>query len=93
MVRRGRYKYIHYVNFAPELFDLENDPEEAFDLARESRYTSLIEEFEAVLRGIVDPEAADKRARADQAALVERYGGREGVLRGGGSFGSPTPTD
>lgn len=35
MLRRGQHKYIHYVDFAPELFDLENDFDEAFDLARE----------------------------------------------------------
>ena len=93
MLRRGRYKYIHYVDFAPELFDLESDPEETFDLAREPGYNSLIEEFETALRGVVAPEAADRKARADQAALVERYGGREAVLSGGGYFGSPTPTD
>lgn len=28
MIRKGRWKYIHYVRFAPELFDLESDPEE-----------------------------------------------------------------
>ena len=28
MLRRGRFKYIHYTGFAPELFDLEDDPEE-----------------------------------------------------------------
>ena len=93
MLRRGRYKYIHYAGFAPELFDLENDPQEAFDLAREPGYTALIQEFESALRVVVDPEAADKKARADQAALVERYGGREAVLSGGGYFGSPTPMD
>ena len=93
MLRRGRYKFIHYAGFAPELFDLENDPQEAFDLAREPGYNSLIQEFDTALRGVVDPEAADRKARADQAALVERYGGREAVLSGGGYFGSPTPTD
>jgi len=31
-------------------------------------------------------EAADGNAGADQAALVERYGGREAVPSGGGSF-------
>jgi len=29
------------------------------------------------LRRIVDPIAADRQAKADQRALVERFGGRE----------------
>src|SRR5690606_18676501 len=28
MLRKGRWKYHYYVGFRPELFDLENDPEE-----------------------------------------------------------------
>ena len=70
-----------------------SDPSEAFDLARDSGYTALIRKFEAALREVVDPGAADRNAGADQAALVERYGGREAVLAKGGYFGSPAPTD
>jgi len=28
MIRKGKYKYIHYVEYAPELFDQQADPEE-----------------------------------------------------------------
>ena len=33
MLRDLRYKYIHYLNAAPQLFDLEQDPDEVRDLA------------------------------------------------------------
>ena len=35
MIRRGRYKYIHYVGMPPMLFDLEADPRERNDLGRD----------------------------------------------------------
>ena len=37
MIRHGRFKYIHYVGYAPMLFDLENDPHERRDLAADPR--------------------------------------------------------
>lgn len=33
MWREGRYKLIHYAGMEPQLFDLENDPDELSDLA------------------------------------------------------------
>ena len=33
LVRRGEFKYVHYVKYRPQLFNLENDPEETEDLA------------------------------------------------------------
>ncbi len=91
MLRRGRYKYIHYVGHAPELFDLEEDPEERRDLSRSPAHQSVLAALEARLRRVVDPEEADRRAKADQAALVERHGGREAVIAIGNSFASPPP--
>lgn len=93
MLRRGRFKFIHYEGFSPELFDLEADPEEESDLSKDPGCDSLLREFESILHGIVDPQEADRRAKADQAALVERHGGRDAVLSQRGYFGSPTPGD
>ncbi len=91
MIRRGNFKYIHYVDHAPELFDLEADPEELSDLAADPAHQNLLRELEAALREVVDPDEVDRRAKADQAALVERYGGREAVIAMGNSFASPPP--
>ena len=41
MFRRGRWKYHHYVRFAPELFDLGSDPEELRNLAADPRQKPL----------------------------------------------------
>jgi len=80
MIRRGRYKYIRYLGVGVELFDLEEDPEELIDLSREPGYAGLLREFDAALRQVVDPEDADRRAKADQRKLIERYGGRQAVI-------------
>jgi choline-sulfatase len=81
MLRKGRYKFNYYVGYRPELFDLVDDPEEATDLAEDPAFTSQCRDYEALLRTIVDPEAADRQAKDDQNAIVEFHGGREKVLR------------
>lgn len=91
MLRRGRYKYIHYVGLEPQLFDLEDDPDELWDLAASPAFRPLRDELERTLRTLVDPEAVDQRARADQRAMVERHGGVEAVLKRGTFGNSPVP--
>ena len=68
MIRNGRYKYIHYVGMTPMLFDLEADPNERKDLGGDPAFKRTIAECEVLLRTVVNPEAADKQARADQSA-------------------------
>lgn len=67
MLRGGALKYIHYVGYRPQLFDLAADPGERHDLAADPRQAGTLAMFEARLRAIVDPEGADRRAKADQA--------------------------
>jgi choline-sulfatase len=81
MIRKGRYQFIDYVGFAPELFDLEAEPEEFTNLAQDAAYTDTVQAFEGDLRAIVDPEDADRRAKAAQKALIESRGGPEEVMR------------
>ena len=91
MIRHGRFKYIHYVGMNAQLFDLEADPHETQDLADDPGFCGVVGRCEALLRKIVDPEAADKQARADQAVRIAELGGRETILKRG-SFGfSPAP--
>lgn len=91
MIRHGRYKYVHYVGLPPMLFDLEADSHERKDLACESAYKGVISECERRLRTIVDPEAVDRLARADQQACIERNGGKEAILKKGTFRYSPPP--
>ena len=91
MLVKGRFKYHHYVGYRPELFDLESDPGELQDLAHMPGYQSVVADFEKLLRAMLDPEAIDRHAKADQAALIERFGGREAALKLG--YPGETPAD
>lgn len=94
MIRRGQWKYVHYVGYAPELFDLDNDPEEMVNLAGDTRHAATLAELEAVLRAQLapdTPEAIDARAKADQGAHVDKHGGREVILGQAPIHGSPVP--
>ena len=89
MIRKGQFKLIHYVGFDCQLFDLENDPEETEDVSGTAEYAAVLTDLKVCLLDIVDPEAVDARAKKDQAALLERHGGRSAVISKG-TFG-PTP--
>ncbi|MFM0278084.1 DUF4976 domain-containing protein [Paraburkholderia sediminicola] len=91
MVRKGRFKLIHYVEFSSELFDLEADPEEGTNLAEDTRYASVVSELERILHTIVDPEEVDKRANLAQRELIESLGGPEKVMANLVSEKSYTP--
>ncbi len=91
MLRRGQMKYLHYVGYRPQLFDLARDPEELLDVSADPAYRDSLNRLERELRSIVDPDAADARAKTDQRALVERHGGREAVVKKGGFGSTPAP--
>jgi choline-sulfatase len=91
MIRHGRYKYMYYVGLPPMLFDLEADPFERNDLGRSAGYAAVVKECEARLRAIVDPEAADAQARADQRRYIEKHGGTDAILKRGTFRYSPPP--
>jgi choline-sulfatase len=83
MLRDDRYKYVHYVGYEPQLFDLRADPEEAHDLAGDSRHADLVQKFEAQLRAILDPEETDRRARRDQERRIAAHGGPAKIIEQG----------
>ena len=91
LVRKGRYKYIHHVGHRPQLFDLRDDPGETRDLALEASHAEIVTLMEVELRKIVDPEAVDRNAFADQRAKIERFGGVEALIRRGDFGYSPAP--
>ena len=91
MLRKGPFKYIHYVSFSPELFDLEKDPEELTNLSEMPEYSEIIDQFRGILKDIVDPEKIDALAKKDQAALVQKFGGAKKIIESGGFSGTPVP--
>lgn len=91
MIRKGNLKYVYYVGYPDQLFDLDADPDERNDLANDANYQHDKQELEAILRSVVDPEFVDATAKSDQAARIAANGGRE-TIRCKGSFGyTPAP--
>jgi choline-sulfatase len=83
MLRRGRWKYVHHVDDASELFDLDADPNELCDLALDPRHDAVRRSCAEELSHVVDAEAVDARARADQRRRLDAGGGLERVRSGG----------
>jgi len=76
LLRRGTLKYVHYVGYQPQLFDLSADPDERYDLAADPAYAATLADFERELRTLTDPEEVDRRAKADQAERLARFAAR-----------------
>jgi choline-sulfatase len=91
MIRHDRYKYVHYVAYRPQLFDIAADPEELRDLASDPAYAAVLEECRARLYAICDPAQVDAQAKRRQAELLDAAGGREAVIKRGDLGFSPPP--
>jgi choline-sulfatase len=80
MIREGRWKYIAYPGFAPQLFDLQADPHEIADLGLSGDHREIRERLHArMCREFGDPEVINAAAFADQAARIEELGGVDGI--------------
>jgi choline-sulfatase len=90
-IRHGHFKYVHYVKYRPQLFDLAADPDEVNDLAADPRFTTVLAACEARLRALLSPEKVDARAKSRQTEQLERYGGREAIIARGDLGFSPPP--
>ena len=91
MLRFGKWKYCHYVAYAPQLFDLERDPEELHDVASNPLNCDVLAEGERRLRQVLDPDEVDARAKRRQAGLLAEFGGRAAALARGDLGFSPAP--
>ncbi len=90
MLRLGSLKYVHYVGYPDQLFDLASDPEEVNDLACDPAHAGTVKDARDRLRQILDPVAVDKAAKQRQAVLLEANGGRDAVIaRGDLGFSVP----
>lgn len=90
-IRVGPFKYVHYIQHPPELFDLGEDPEELRNLASDPRHAAQLQKCERALRAICDPEEVDRRAKMRQAELIERHGGRQAIAERGDFGNTPAP--
>lgn len=94
MVRSGPYKYVHYEGFPPQLFDLDDDPEERRDRAEDPAFAHVRARLKAELLELVNPAMVDDLARRSQAARIESRGGLAAVVDLFGSSGhayTPVP--
>ena len=89
MIRKDHWKYNYYVGFEPELFNLQEDPEETVNVA--ALNADIVALLHAELLQICDPHAVDELAHTDQQALIESYGGREAALQLGAPGATPPP--
>lgn len=63
MVRTARWKYNYYVGHGEELFDMENDPEEAHNLAADPAHREVVREMkDALLDWLITADEADQIA-------------------------------
>ncbi len=80
MIREGRWKYIAYPGFAPQLFDLESDPFEQTDLGLSGAHGEIRDRLHArMCREFGDPQTISDQAFADQARRIEELGGLDGI--------------
>lgn len=91
MLKVGRWKLNHYVGFSSELYDLEDDPEELVDLAARAEYAGQLADMESALAKILDPKTVNAQAFADQAEMIEGYGGRDMAVKLGAPAATPPP--
>ena len=91
MLRDGDYKYMHYVAYRPQLFDLARDPGELVDVAGDPAYAPVLDRLRRRLLDLCDPNEVDARAKRRQAELLARFGGREAALARGDLGFTPAP--
>jgi choline-sulfatase len=91
MLRKGPYKLVYYADYEPQLFDLESDPEELNDIAREINAKPILDDLKAELYHICDPDEVSRRAKRDQQRLLAEVGGKKFVIERGDLGFSPPP--
>jgi len=80
MLRHGRWKYVCYPGFAPQLFDLETDPYEQNDLGNSDTHVDVRADCHRRIVEIGDPDQLNEQAFADQAERIEELGGIDAIL-------------
>ena len=68
MARKDDFKYVHYIDYPAQLFDLQADPLESNDLATQPECAATLAAMETALREHLNPERVDATAKADQKA-------------------------
>lgn len=88
-VRVGDWKYVAYPGFAPQLFNLADDPHEVVDLGLSADHADVRAMCHARLMDICDPDAVNDACFRDQNARIEELGGAEAVVNAPGYDHTP----
>ena len=81
MLRKGPLKLVYFADGNPPLlFDLQRDPQELFNLADQPEQAESLQHMTQELYQILDPQAVNDLAFADQARMIESLGGMENIL-------------
>jgi hypothetical protein len=86
MLRRGPWKYVAYLGFGPQLFNLQRDPEEIENLAQTDPDNA--HRMDEALRQIVDYQAVHRQVVAYDKASFRAW--REQALAGPVQFIDPS---
>ena len=66
MIKKGDWKYIHYVGLPDQLFNVANDPDEIENRADDPTCADILSDLRTDLHNIVTPEEIDQRAKKNQ---------------------------
>ncbi len=81
MIRHKNLKFVHYADgYDPQMFNLDDDPMEAYDLAGSPSCQNQLEAMQQKLNSVLDPQKIADRCAQDQSEKLKRLGGREAVL-------------
>jgi choline-sulfatase len=92
MLRNARWKYNYYPGYSPQLFDMCEDPDELVDLGEDSDHREIRAKCHAQMLELVDPEAANRQAFADQAVRIAELGGLDSIVNSAEFDFTPVPT-
>jgi choline-sulfatase len=80
MLRKGQLKLVYFAEGNPPLlFDLQQDPQEMSNLADDPAHAQSLQQLIQELYQILDPEAVNELAFADQGRMIESLGGMEKI--------------
>lgn len=74
MARKGMFKYVYIYGHEPQLFDLENDPEETNNLAGKQSFSEIETSLREELLSRFDPEAIAADVKRNQAERILMQG-------------------
>ena len=75
MIRRGPWKLIHYHRHRPQLFDLQDDPDELRDLAEDPKFSSIREDLTTRVLAGWDGDAieAEHALKREQSQILRQW--------------------